>query len=102
MILTGGGARHREIQKILKNALPKSPFHVADQSYTIHWHKPSNLDLSALPKEPLKEDLSLLSVSHGLSFERQTWPENNKPGDIEVLDIHFAPESPMLFAHLEQ
>lgn len=101
VMLTGGGARHPSIRKRIDESWPKSCFGVATESYSISWHQPISLDLSALSDRIPEADLPLLSVAHGLSIERHLWPASHNPDDIEKLQPLIEYTSPAEHSHLE-
>lgn len=103
VLLTGGGAKHPLIDDLILKRRPASCFGVAEEAYTRSWHHPTSLDSSSLSAVITESDLPLLSVAHGLSFERQLWQVYFVPDEIgSVHPIIEGDESPAVHMHLEK
>jgi len=59
-------------------------FQACDSQYSVATHVPADLDFRGL--EGGRSDAFLLSVAHGLSFPRRTWPEFFEPNQIEPIE----------------
>lgn len=91
VLLTGGGARRREIEREIDGALPMQPWPVGEERYSVSWHEPMGIDMVAVADPP---STSFLSVAHGLSIPRQQWPDFFVPGEIEVQEALEVIEQP--------
>ncbi len=86
VLLAGGGtsrpglrAKIAQHQKSVMYA-----FQACDSQYSVATHVPADLDFRGL--EGGRSDAFLLSVAHGLSFPRRTWPEFFEPNQIEHIE----------------
>jgi hypothetical protein len=83
IVLTGGGARRREVYQAIE--LTKPADYVFDRRDTKHdlvgWLQPTGIDYGKLRLR--RPDIHLLAVAFGLSKERQKWPEFFVPNEVE-------------------
>ncbi|HBI46034.1 MAG TPA: hypothetical protein DDY78_24740 [Planctomycetales bacterium] len=90
VVLAGGGMRRQGVQEVIEaNPLPKRIFLRDPIDYAVSWHSPTGLDFGrghagSRPRDPL-DSPAYLAVAHGLSLERQKWPEFCYPRQVEVL-----------------
>jgi hypothetical protein len=90
VVLAGGGMRRQGVQEVIEaNPLPRRIFLIDPIDYAVSWHSPTGLDFGqghagSRPRDPL-DSPAYLAVAHGLSLERQKWPEFCYPRQVEVL-----------------
>lgn len=92
VILTGGGARRKAVEKTVNTTNPIYPWPAGETTYVVRWHRP--VGIHAPGSCDLGQDASLLSVAHGLSVPRQQWPDCFPPGEMEQLPQAPPPDGP--------
>lgn len=100
VLLAGGGARRRDLEEAIRSKHPTTMgLRDHEIDYEVSWHRPSNIEFpDGLANAAA--DLPLLSVAHGLTRERQTWPIVFNPSDIEVLDPTHKIEKPEAYGYV--
>lgn len=96
ILLAGGGTRHPAVRGIFRNP---SVFLDRLRQYQVECevmsHSPTSVDLGS--HNSAAADLPLLVVAHGLTRERQRWPEYFEPASVETLEATAAVEKPDSF-----
>jgi hypothetical protein len=98
VLLTGGGARRRGIERAIREALPMTPWPVGERQYVVSWHEPIGI-VSDGEDDVLRSPL--LAVAHGLSVPRQRWPVFFVPGEVGIQQAPEAIEQPPAYWYVD-
>jgi hypothetical protein len=101
VLLAGGAARRREVERAIVDRRPFSNFPVAEERYDVAWHCPTDVILDKSVGES-GDQLALLAVAHGLSVPRQQWPEFFPPAEVEQQKDAEVVDMPPAYWYLER
>lgn len=97
VLLTGGGARQKDVEQAIRYALPFGQFPVGKRDYRVSWHSPIDIAYGGGTNGHASGSESLLAVAHGLSIPRQQWPVFFAPRDVETQQAPEVIEQPPAF-----
>ena len=84
ILLAGGGSQHPLVQRAFKRNILEFFYPWAGQGNAeIHIYEPGGIQHRPADSTDFRKQAFLLAVAHGLSVERQQWPQFVKPFEIE-------------------
>lgn len=101
VLLTGGGGRRQDVANAISQANPILAWPTDETTYVVDWHQPTGIDFEQNLTSAMNEDIPLLAVAHGLSLERQKWPNFFCPRAIERPPPSEVIASPPAFWYVE-
>ncbi len=100
VLLAGGAARRPVVEEAIRNALPITPWPIGESRYDVHWHEPSDIDMTGRENGKCGSK-SFLAVANGLTVHRREWPLVLPPREIRPQEASVLPEKLPAYWYLD-